>query len=147
MRKITYGFAGLLNGLYYLIVLDSFKKWRKILKSKRPTTAITIKFLWEPFVRFAVPDYATEHLTTQFYHPRSNGQAERFVNTLKRALSKRFEAEETTQESLSVYRMSSEKNLTAKMSTAELTFAIKVTSIFKNYCQGKRRMFDNFNSS
>ena len=32
--------------------------------------------------------YQTEHTTIAPYHPRSNGPAERFVDTLKRALKK-----------------------------------------------------------
>ena len=31
---------------------------------------------------------AIEHITTPTYNPRSNGQAERFVDTFKRALKK-----------------------------------------------------------
>ena len=99
--------AGPLNDQYYLTVVDSHNKWPEVLKCKRPTTNCTIGFLHELFARFGVVDcvvtdngtqftsnefkqfcdtYQVKHITTPQYHPRSNGQAERFVDTLKRAL-------------------------------------------------------------
>lgn len=40
--------------------------------------------------------------------------------------------------------MSSNANLSAKMSPANLRFAIKVRSIFTNYCQGKKKNVQQF---
>ena len=80
-----------------------------MLKSWRPTLTVTIKFMHELFERFGYPEtivtdnatlftskdfrifwevFAIKHITTPPFHPRSNGFAERFVNTLKRALKK-----------------------------------------------------------
>ena len=107
--RIHVYFAGLLEDFYCLIVVDSYSKWPEVLRCRRPTAGTTIGFLHELFARFGVVDcvvrdngsrftsvefkefceiFQIKHITTPQYHPRSNGQAERFVDTLKRALQK-----------------------------------------------------------
>ena len=102
--RIHVDFAGPLEDFYYLIVVDSYSKWPEVLRCRRPTMGTTIGFLHELFVRFGVVDcvvsdngnqfkefseiFQIKHITTQQYHPRSNSQAECFVDTLKRALKK-----------------------------------------------------------
>ena len=107
--RIHIDLAGPLEDHYYLTVVDNYSKWPGVLRCQRPTTAVTIGFLHELFTRFGVPDcvvsdngtqftsaefkdfcntFQVKHVTTPQYHPRSNGQAERFVDTLKRALKK-----------------------------------------------------------
>ena len=54
--RIHIVFAGPLKGYYYLIIVDSFSKWPKVLRCKNPTTEIMIKFLYELFARFGVVD-------------------------------------------------------------------------------------------
>ena len=101
--------AGPLNGLDYLIIVDSFSKWPQIFKCRHPTSKNTVNVLNELSSRFGTPktlvsnnrtlftsrefkDFCTslsiDHITTSVYHPRSNGQARRFVDTFKRALRK-----------------------------------------------------------
>ena len=87
-----------LNGSY-LIIIDSFTRWPEIFKYRRP-----IKVIHELFLKLRVPDtivsdnatqfisgefknfckcYTVEHVT-HTYHPKTNGQAENFINTFKR---------------------------------------------------------------
>ena len=101
--RIHGDYAGPLDGQYYLIVEDSFYKWPEVFRCKSPTTDFTIKTLHGLFARFGVvdctqftsedfkefmEDFLEDHITTPTHHPSSNGQAERFVDTLKRALKK-----------------------------------------------------------
>ena len=97
-------FAGPLEVFYYFIVVVSFSKWPKVHRCKNPTTEIAIKFLHELFgvVDTIVSDnrsqftprefkdfcesYQIDVVTTAPFHPWSNGQPERFVDVLKRAL-------------------------------------------------------------
>ena len=107
--RIHMDYAGPLNGYYYLVIVDSYSKWPEVFKYKHPTATKTIRALNEVFSRLGVPNtivrdngtmftgsefkvyydsLAIEHITTPTYNPRSNGQAERFVDTFKRALKK-----------------------------------------------------------
>ena len=124
-------------------------------KCKHPTLTSTIDALRFLFSRFGVPktivsDNGTqftskefqefckalsiEHLTTAIYHPRSNGLAERFVDTFKRALKKHQGMDTTDEKSLenclSLYRITPNPNTNASLSPAELMFARKIRSVF-----------------
>ena len=110
-QRIHVNFAGLVDNIYYLIVVDSHLKWPEVLQFKRPPTNCTIGFLHELFALFGVVDcvvtdittqstssefryfcktYLVDHITTPQYHPRLNRQAESFVDTLKRALKRQY---------------------------------------------------------
>ena len=100
--RIHTEFTGPLEGYYYLIVVDSFLKWPEVHRCKNPTIEIMIKFLHELFAKAVetldnrsqfmsgefsdfCETYQIEHIMISPYHPRSNGQAQRFVDTLKKA--------------------------------------------------------------
>ena len=113
----------------------------------------TIRFLHELFVRFDVVDcvvsdnrsqftsaefkefceiFQIKHITTPQYHPRSNGQAECFVDTLKRALKKASGTlmDKALQQFLQVYRIIPNPNTPLTVSPAEIMFARKIRSVF-----------------
>ena len=93
-QRIHVDFAGSVDNIYYLNVVDSHSKWPVVLQCKRPTTNCTIEFLHELFARFGVVDcvvtdnvaqftssefrdfcktHQENHITTLQYHPRLNG--------------------------------------------------------------------------
>ena len=73
-----------------------------------------------------------DHITTPQYHPRSNGQTERFVDTLKWALKNALwtPSDRPLQQFLQVYRITSNPNTPMGRSPAETKFARKVNSVF-----------------
>lgn len=161
--RLHIDFAGPVEDYYYLIVVDSFTKWPEVLRCKKPTSNTTTTFLHELFARFGVPEcivsdngtqftseefkefcelYQINHITTPPYHPRSNGLAERFVDTLKRALKKAsgVPTEKALQQFLQVYRITPNQRTQSNMAPAELMFARKVKSVFDKLLPGRNRI-------
>ena len=151
--RIHVDFAGPLEDFNYLIVVDSYSKWPDVIRCRRPTMGTTIGFLRELFARFGVVDcvvtdnesqftsvelkefceiFQIKHITTPQYHPRSNGQAERFVDTLKRALKKASgtPTDKALQQFLQVYRITPNPNTPLAVSPAETMFVKKIRSVF-----------------
>ncbi|CAH8629145.1 unnamed protein product [Dicrocoelium dendriticum] len=107
--RVHIDFAGPIDGHHFLIVVDAHSKWPEVIPMVRTTAAATVSALRQIFSRFGVPhtlvsDNGTQFTSSEFvvfcrrnaivhvrsppFHPQSNGQAERFVDTLKRALLK-----------------------------------------------------------
>ena len=97
-----------MNGCNFLIVVDSHSKWSEVIEMKSTTAAATIRELRKLFATYRLPEHlvsdngpqftSTEfaqfmkancikHIRCSPYHPSSNGCAERFVQTFKRAVS------------------------------------------------------------
>ena len=91
-------------GKMFLIVVDSHSKWLEVELMHSITSEATIEKLREMFARYGIPQQLVSDNGPQFtsqefsdftrangikhtlvapYHPRSNGQAERFVQTFK----------------------------------------------------------------
>ena len=102
-------FVGPTNGQPFLVVVDANSKWPEIFPMSRITSEETISKLQKIFSRFGPPEtlvsdngttfssvkFSTfcqqngiNHIHTPPFHPQSNGQVERFVDTFKRALLK-----------------------------------------------------------
>lgn len=127
-ERVHIDYAGPENGTYYLVVVDALSKWPEVFSTKSITAESTIKLLRECFSRHGSPEILVSdngsqftsqnfkefceaeginHIRTPPYHPQSNGQAERFVDTLKRSLKKmknEGNLDEILQKFLQVYR-------------------------------------------
>ncbi|CAH8633242.1 unnamed protein product [Schistosoma bovis] len=151
--RIHVDFAGPINGITYLVVVDAFSKWPEINPIIPPTTTKTIQILTEIFSRNGIPDaivsdngsqftssqfqsfcqrLAIKHLRSPPYHPQSNGQAERFVDTFKRALAK-TKGEGTPADALQnflyVYRTTPNETLPERKSPAEILMGRSLKTI------------------
>ncbi len=150
--RVHIDFAGEFQGLNYLVVVDSFSKWPEIFIMSNMTSYNTITKLNElnsrfgnmdiivsdngtPFTSEEFDDFCKEegiyHIRSPPHHPQSNGQAERFVDTFKRALNK-AKGEETIpnvlQTFLRRYRMTPNAQLPNNCSPSEVMFGRKTKS-------------------
>lgn len=122
-QRVHIDYAGPIQDNYFLIIVDAFSKWPEIIPTKSISSNVTIEILRDIFARFGAPiqlvsDNGTQftlktfenfckcngitHTTTSPYHPMSNGQAERFVDTFKRAMRK-LEGEGTMRENIHTF--------------------------------------------
>ena len=64
--RIHVDFAGSMEDIYDLIVVDSYTKWPEVLRCNRPTTGVAITFLHELFAQCGVVDCLVSDNGTQF---------------------------------------------------------------------------------
>ena len=103
-QRLHIDFAGPFLGHSYLIVIDSYSKWPEIIPMESTTSLSTIKVLMRIFATYGLPERIVTDNGPQFsshefknfldlngifhtfsapYHPSTNGEAERFVQTFK----------------------------------------------------------------
>ncbi|XP_055644013.1 uncharacterized protein K02A2.6-like [Toxorhynchites rutilus septentrionalis] len=93
-----------------------------------PTTLVSdngTQFTSAEFANFCMAN-GIEHVTTAPFHPQSNGQAERFVDTFKRTVKKIREGTKAIDEALDIflltYRSTPNRSLQDNKSPAEVMF-------------------------
>ncbi|XP_052771110.1 uncharacterized protein K02A2.6-like [Mya arenaria] len=105
--RVHIDFAGPFMGYMYLVLVDAYSKWPIVKIMKKTTAGHTIDVLRAIFADYGVCDELVSDNGPQFvseefrhflrmngvkqtfsapYHPRTNGLAEKFVQTLKQAL-------------------------------------------------------------
>ena len=105
--RIHLDFAGPFEGKMFLIAVDAFSKWPKVVEMTSTTAEQTIQVLRNIFANHGLPEQlvsdngpqfvssdfaefcksnAIKHLWVAPYHPASNGLAERMVQTFKQAM-------------------------------------------------------------
>ena len=106
-KRIHVDFAGPFQGKMFFIIVDAHSKWPEVITMSSTTSHHTIEALRSVFARFGLPDQLVsdngpqftsvefaqflkqngiKHILNAPYHPSSNGLAERFVQTFKRAM-------------------------------------------------------------
>ncbi|XP_059222312.1 uncharacterized protein K02A2.6-like [Stomoxys calcitrans] len=147
MRRIHIDFAGPVNQSTYLLIIDAFSKYPEVYPMKSTTSSSTIECLRDYCSKFGFPESLVsdngtqftsqefvlfcsengiEHIRTAPFHPQSNGQVERFVDTFKRALKKHQNSLKGIREFLLYYRATDNNNTPGGKSPSELFLGRKV---------------------
>ena len=108
-QRLHIDFAGPYRGKMWMLVMDAYSKWPEVCIMESTTAETTIKQLQHIFATHGLPlqivtdngpqfvadkfqqfclSRGIQHTTTTPYHPRSNGEAERLVQTFKAAVDK-----------------------------------------------------------
>ena len=106
-KRIHVDFAGPFYGSMYMVVVDAHSKWLEVFPMSTTTTEKTLEVLRNLFASYGLPEQLVsdngpqftshefelcmkangiKHIKTSPYHPASNGEAERFVQTFKQAM-------------------------------------------------------------
>ena len=107
--RLHVDFAGPVQGHMLLVLIDAYSKWIEVFAVKSTTSTVVMQCLRSVFARFGLPDTlmsdngpcfvsaefekflvlnGIRHVTSAPYHPASNGQAERAVQTVKKGVEK-----------------------------------------------------------
>ena len=102
------------QGVDYLLVVDNYSKWPEVTRVSQKTAEATIKSMKEIFAREGIPEeivcdnmpfdsarfrafcksWGIKVTTSSPHYPKSHGQVERFVQTMKQMLNKAADAGE-----------------------------------------------------
>ncbi|EGT45586.1 hypothetical protein CAEBREN_24623 [Caenorhabditis brenneri] len=123
-KRVHVDFAGPVDGLWFLVVVDAKSKYAEVKLTRTISAVATVDLLDEVFSVHGYPElivsdngtqftsqffqdmctsYGISHKTTAVYYPRSNGAAERFVDTLKRGIAKIRETGSVNQQLLNKF--------------------------------------------
>ncbi|XP_037808343.1 uncharacterized protein K02A2.6-like [Lucilia sericata] len=107
-ERIHIDYAGPFAGMMLLVISDAYSKWLEVKVTQSMTSSATIAILDEVFAAYGVPitvvsDNGKYHKFVAPYHPSSNGQAERNVQTVKDALRAMQTSRNNLQQNLNIF--------------------------------------------
>ena len=138
--RVHIDFCGPLDGLMFLVIIDAHSKWLDVYPTKTATTAVTLDKLRTSFAAWGLPrvlctDNATcftcpafeefctlngiRHVTSPPYAPKSNGLAERCVQTFKRGY-RMYTGSVSTRVARFLFQYRATPHTTTRLSPAEL---------------------------
>lgn len=143
--RIHIDYAGPFMNTYFLVVVDAYTKWLEVIPTTSITATATISILKKLFTTFGLPIMVVSDNGRQFrseemqnflkengiqsrftapFHPSTNGQAERYVQTFKNKLKAMMYEQGTLQDKLSKLLMMYRKtpNNSTGLSPAEMMF-------------------------
>ena len=106
-ERVHIDFAGPFKGTMWMIIVDAFSKWPEVIQMTTTTAEKTVEILRSLFLRYGLPRAIATDNGPQFtssifeafcknngichkrsapYHPSTNGEAERFVQSFKTGL-------------------------------------------------------------
>ncbi len=106
-KRIHIDYAGPFLNKMFLVVVDAHSKWPEVIQMSSTTSQNTTEALQALFARYGLPEQIVsdngaqftsqefsdfvqangiKHIRSAPYHPSTNDQAERFVQTFKRAM-------------------------------------------------------------
>ena len=106
-QRIHVDYAEPFMGRMFLIAVDAHSKWPEVLPTASASSERTMELLRDVFARYGLPEHLHSDNGSQFtsevfrnfmkannirhtfsspYHPATNGQVERFVQTFKQAM-------------------------------------------------------------
>ena len=149
--RLHIDFLGPILKKFFLLIVDAYSKWPEVHAMTSVTSIATLNKLKQLFACFMLPDTilsdngtqftshlfkaccvenGIEHIRTAPFYPQSNGQAERFVDTFKRALSK-LGGEEILEDSVNIFLQSyrsTPPTMLNNRSPAELLLGLNITT-------------------
>lgn len=126
-ERIHVDYAGPFMGTMFFVVVDAYSKWLEVLPMTSTTAERTLDALRTLFARYGLPKKLVsdngpqfiassfeefmrtngiEHLKSAPYHPATNGEAERFVQTFKNSLKAGCKDKGTLVQKLSQFLLS-----------------------------------------
>ncbi|KYN29369.1 Uncharacterized protein K02A2.6 [Trachymyrmex cornetzi] len=124
-ERIHVDYAGPVAGVMLLIIVDAYSKWMEVKPTNSTTSTATIAILDELFTAYGAPitivsDNGTPFTSAEFqkflqmsgvkyhkriapYHPSTNGQAERYVQTTKDKLKRMATTPSTIRQDLNEF--------------------------------------------
>lgn len=151
-------------GINFLIIVDSHSKWVEAKVTGDTSSRRTIELIRDVFATHGIPDTIVsdngrnfvsgefesfllangiKHIRTAPYHPSSNGQAERFVQTIKSLLKKMPDTNINKNLANILLRLRTTPNPTTGESPAEILMGRKLRTIFDKIHPGNDRTSGN----